>query len=88
MNPMWLAAVPILLPLSTFLVIALVWPFRHTGRPAALLSTLAAILSAVAAVLLLPLAQDTSPQVWSVPWLMHDGAAIASVGLRVDAVSS
>ena len=88
MNPMWLAAVPILLPFATFLVIALVWPLRHTGRPAAWLSTLAAITSAVAAILLLPLTGDAAPWVWSVPWLMHDGAPIAEIGLRVDAVSA
>ena len=43
MSPILLAALTLALPAASFAILALVWPFRHTGRPAALLSTLAAI---------------------------------------------
>ena len=87
MSPILLAALTLALPAASFAILALVWPFRHTGRPAALLSTLAAIGSFASAVVLYKTLPE-APVVFEEPWLMHAGKAIASVGLRVDHVSA
>ncbi len=86
-NPMWWAAVPILLPLASFLLLGLVWPLRHTGKPAAYVSTAAAIGSFVAALNVWRMVPD-EPWIVSFDWLVHKGEAIASLGLRVDATSA
>lgn len=81
---------PVLLPLVTFAVIALVRPLRDAGRLAGWLSALTAIAAFVGALLVwldAPAAGD-APELYTVPWLVHDGAPIAEVGFRVDAISA
>ena len=87
MTPLSYAALPIALPFASFLLLALVWPFRHTGKPAAWVSTLAAVASFFAAVKVWLSATET-PQIVTHDWLVHGGKAIASVGLRVDTTSA
>ncbi len=85
-----LALIPILLPLISFGVLGLVWPLRHSGRPAGVLSSLAAVVCVIAAVLLYLQAPTAgSPAfTWTVPWLIHQGTTIATVGVHVDQVSA
>ncbi|GDX81366.1 NADH dehydrogenase subunit 5 [Deltaproteobacteria bacterium] len=66
------------------------WPIRHTGRPAAWLSTLTAVASFVIALLVLRdvAPMGAPPELWTMPWLVHGGRVIAEVGFRVDAVSA
>ncbi len=85
-----LAMVPVFLPLATFGVLAVLWPVRHSGMPAAWLSVVTAIASCVAAILAwsgAPIAGE--PAVGMVfDWLVHDGKTIAEVGFRLDAISA
>ena len=85
-----LAALSLLIPFASFVILALVWPFRHTGKPAAWLSTLAAVASFVVALLGLGdvAPMGSPPQEWTVPWLLSSGRVVAEVGVRVDAISA
>ncbi len=85
-----LAALALLVPFASFAILALVWPFRHTGRPAAWLSTLSSLASFVIALFVL---RDVAPlgspaEEWTLPWLIHGGKVIAEVGIHVDAISA
>ncbi len=85
-----LAALSILLPAASFALLALVWPLRHTGKPAAWISTAAALGALVVAVMTLldAPAMGEPAQVWTMPWLVRGGRVIAEVGFRVDGVSA
>jgi len=81
------ALIALLLPVFSFLVLAIVAPFRRLGRPAAWFSTTCAAAAFVSAVLAWHYgASQVARVVW--PWLPSGGAAIADVGVLLDAQSS
>jgi NADH-quinone oxidoreductase subunit L len=88
-NPATLALAAWLLPALSFLALAIVYPLRRLGKPAAWFSTLCAAVAVVSAFLAWNLA-SSAPEplrvVW--PWLPSGGVTIADVGVLVDAQSS
>jgi len=90
MTPLLLAAVPVVLPFACFLLLGVVWPLRHTGRPAALLSSLVAVVSFLAALFAWEGAPGAGEPALTLTqaWLVHEGVPLAEVGLRLDAVSA
>jgi NADH:ubiquinone oxidoreductase subunit K len=88
-NPAILALAAWLLPALSFLVLAIVYPLRRLGKPAAWFSTLcaaAAVVSAFLAWNITSTAAEPLRVVW--PWLPSGGVTIADVGVLVDAQSS
>jgi NADH-quinone oxidoreductase subunit L len=88
-HPATLALAAWLLPALSFLVLAIVFPFRRLGKPAAWFSTLCAAAAVVSAFLAWNLASAAAEPlrlVW--PWLPSSGVTIADVGVLVDAQSS
>ena len=88
-NPATLALAAWLLPALSFLVLAIVYPLRRLGKPAAWFSTLCAAAAVISAFLTWNTASAaTEPLrlVW--PWLPSGGVTIADVGVLVDAQSS
>jgi NADH-quinone oxidoreductase subunit L len=78
-----------LLPALSFLVLAIVYPFRRLGKPAAWFSVLcaaAAFASAVMAWRIQSVAAHPVHLTW--PWLPSAGKTIADVGVLVDAQST
>jgi NADH-quinone oxidoreductase subunit L len=78
-----------LLPALSFLVLAIVYPLRRLGKPAAWFSILcagAAFASAVMAWRIQSVAAHPVHVVW--PWLPSGGKTIADVGVLVDAQST
>jgi len=78
-----------LLPALSFLVLAIVYPLRRLGKPAAWFSILcagAAFASAVMAWRIQSVAAHPVHLVW--PWLPSGGKTIADVGVLVDAQST
>ncbi len=78
-----------LLPALSFLVLAVVYPLRRLGRPAAWFSIVCAAGAFASAVLAWRGVGGTEDQVrllW--PWLPSAGKSIAEVGVAVDATSS
>ena len=86
MNALWLAGATLGLPFAAFVVLALVWPFRHTGRPAAWLSTLAAVGAFACALLAWREApgEGAPPLLYELDWLVHAGRTIATVPVTCD----
>jgi len=88
-NPANLALAAWLLPALSFLVLAIVFPLRRLGKPAAWFSTLCAAAAVVSAFLAWNIA-SAAPEpirlVW--PWLPSGGVTIADIGVLVDAQSS
>ena len=82
------ACASLLIPLSCFVLLALVWPLRHTGRLAGFLSSLSAILSFGCAVGAWATSDPAQPAETTLPWLVRGGRTIAEVGVRVDATSA
>ena len=85
-----LAMVPVFLPLAAFGLLAVCWPLRQAGKPAAYLSVATAVASCMAAVLAwsgAPVAGEPA-QGMVFDWLVHGGSTIAEVGFRLDAVSA
>jgi NADH-quinone oxidoreductase subunit L len=81
------ALLALLLPAFSFLVLAIIAPFRRLGRPAAWFSTTCAAAAFVAAVIAwIHGAEQVARVVW--PWLPSGGVTIADVGLLLDAQSS
>ena len=80
----------VVVPLVTAGVLAVVWPLRHTGRLAGVISSLAALVSFGASVLLYQRAPAPSEGAWTVTmsWLTHGGRSIADIGARVDHISA
>jgi NADH-quinone oxidoreductase subunit L len=88
-NPGVLALAAWLLPAFSFLVLAIVFPLRRLGKPAAWFSVLCAAAAFASAVMAWRLVGGTEEQVrlaW--PWLPSAGKSIADVGVLVDATSS
>ena len=91
-----LALVSLLLPAISFLLLALVAPFRRLGRPAAWLSIAFALVALIAAVLAclahaaaisgVADASHVTRLLWD--WLPSDGTSIATIGVLVDADST
>ncbi|HYS27235.1 MAG TPA: NADH-quinone oxidoreductase subunit L, partial [Vicinamibacterales bacterium] len=78
-----------LLPALSFLVLAVVYPLRRLGRPAAWFSIVCAAGAFASAVLAWRGVGGTEDQVrllW--PWLPSAGKSIAEIGVAVDATSS
>jgi NADH-quinone oxidoreductase subunit L len=81
------ALIALLLPAFSFLVLAIVAPFRRLGRPAAWFSTTCAAGAFVSALIAWNYgAQQIAKVVW--PWLPSAGVTIADVGVLLDAQSS
>jgi len=81
------ALLALLLPAFSFLVLAIIAPFRRLGRPAAWFSTTCAAAAFVAAVIAwIHGAEQVARVVW--PWLPSGGVTIADVGVLLDAQSS
>jgi NADH-quinone oxidoreductase subunit L len=81
------ALIALLLPAFSFLVLAIVAPFRRLGRPAAWFSTACAAAAFVAALIAWHYgAQQIAKVVW--PWLPSGGVTLADVGVLLDAQSS
>jgi NADH-quinone oxidoreductase subunit L len=81
------ALIALLLPAFSFLVLAIVAPFRRLGRPAAWFSTTCAAAAFVSALIAWHYgAQQIAKVVW--PWLPSGGVTIADVGVLLDAQSS
>jgi NADH-quinone oxidoreductase subunit L len=88
-NPATLALAAWLLPALSFLVLAIVYPLRRLGKPAAWFSTLCAAAAVVSAFLAWNIASNAPESfrvVW--PWLPSGGVTIADVGVLVDGQSS
>jgi NADH-quinone oxidoreductase subunit L len=78
-----------LLPVAAFLLLAVAGPFRRTGRPAAIVSILAAagsLTSAVAAWRAHGGAEEAARLVWR--WLPSADGVLATVGVQADATST
>jgi NADH-quinone oxidoreductase subunit L len=78
-----------LLPLAAFLLLAVAGPFRRTGRPAAVVSILAAAGSLAAAVAAWRVhggAEEAARRVWT--WLPAPNGVLATVGVQADAEST
>jgi NADH-quinone oxidoreductase subunit L len=81
------ALIALLLPAFSFLVLAIVAPFRRLGRPAAWFSTTCAAAAFVTALIAWHYgASQIARVVW--PWLPSGGATIADIGVLLDAQSS
>jgi NADH-quinone oxidoreductase subunit L len=79
--------VALLLPAAAFLLLAIVYPLRRTGRTAGIVSTgLAA--AALGAAVWAHVEAMGGAVVTSIPWLVSDGRVIASVGVYADRESS
>ena len=88
-NPGTLALAAWLLPALSFLVLAIVVPFRRLGRPAAWFSILcaaAAFASAVLAWRIQSVSAHPVHLVWA--WLPSEGKTLADVGVLADAQST
>ncbi len=88
-NPGNLALAAWLLPALSFLVLAIVFPLRRLGKPAAWFSILcaaAAFVSAVMAWRIQSVSAHPVHLVW--PWLSSAGKNLADVGVLVDAQST
>jgi NADH-quinone oxidoreductase subunit L len=92
-TPAQLALAAWLLPALSFLVLALVFPFRRLGRPAAWFSVLCAATAFASAVTAWrqTVAIETGgghvmPLMWT--WLVSDGKVIAHVGVMPDGTST
>jgi NADH-quinone oxidoreductase subunit L len=81
------ALIALLLPAFSFLVLAIVAPFRRLGRPAAWFSTTCAAAAFVSALIAWHYGAQQIAKVVS-PWLPSGGVTIADVGLLLDAQSS
>jgi NADH-quinone oxidoreductase subunit L len=84
------ALTPLLIPLVSFLLLALIGPLRRTGRFAGWISCAAAILSCVAALDLLNRVVTGKIETYShvVPWLVANGKTIGELGVRIDGISA
>lgn len=88
MDPLWLALAAPGLPLSTFLLLALVPPLRKAGKLAGALSVLAvagSLLAALAAWRALPPGSAVR-QIWS--WIPADAGPLATVGILADPLAA
>jgi len=80
-----LALIALLLPAACFVLLAVVWPLRHQGRLAGVLSSSVAVATLVASVLALLNYED--PVDATLPWLVSRGHTIAEVGIHLDGIS-
>jgi len=88
-DPASLVLLAWLLPAASFLLLAVVAPFRKTGRPAAWLSTLFAASSLAAAVSAWRLqggAEEPVRRLWT--WLPSPDGPLATVGVMADGTST
>jgi NADH-quinone oxidoreductase subunit L len=84
-----LPLVPVLAPLTAALLLALLPPLRHTGRPAAMVSILGAVVALGSALLLWSQVRDTGlPITMEWEWLVESQGTIATIGVLADAQST
>ncbi len=88
-SPAALVLLAWLLPAAAFLVLAVAYPLRRAGRPAAYLSVLASIGSLGAALLAWQAVGSLAvPDVWLWDWLPQQGGPLATMGVMADAQSA
>jgi NADH-quinone oxidoreductase subunit L len=89
MTPIDCALISLFVPLAAALAIAVVAPLRHAGKPAAILSVAAALISLGAALALLvqQLSQPDRVVHVVVRWLPSGAASLAQVGIHLDGIS-
>src|SRR5262245_21314620 len=87
-DPGLLALLALLLPALSFLILAVVAPFRRTGRPAASVSTVCAGASLAAAGLAWRGHAGGDVSRLLLEWLPSQGQTLASVGVLADADST
>jgi NADH-quinone oxidoreductase subunit L len=83
-----LALLALLGPGAVALLLAIVTPLRN--RVSAIVLSIAAALSALAAAIVLVKGQlqPVPPQLLTIPWLLQDGIPFAEIGLRIDGIST
>ncbi len=83
-----LALLALLGPGAVALLLAIVTPLRN--RVSAIVLSIAAALSALAAAIVLVKGQlqPVPPQLLTIPWLLQDGVPFAEIGLRIDGIST
>lgn len=88
-NPTLLATIALLLPVASFLTLALLAPFRRLGRPAGVFSALCALGALVAAIAACEsFGNGGGPEVSLLNWLPSSHGPMATIGVMVDADSS
>src|SRR3982751_6377918 len=89
-HPVILSLIALLAPVGSFLAIAILFPLRRSGKPAALVSIAAVITSLVAAVMLWTSWHNAGlgpiHAVWS--WLPAYSKSFAFVGVMIDGQST
>ena len=84
-----LPLVPVLAPLTAAVLLGLVSPLRHTGRPAAFVSILGALTALGSALLLWSRVHDAGvPTLIEWAWLVESQGTIATIGVLADAEST
>ena len=84
-----LALTAIVAPAAAALFLAVFYPLRNRGWPAALITIAGSTTALVAAIrLLLDRMHHEAPDIWVAPWLRAGGRTIAEVGLRADGISA
>jgi len=88
-SPIDLAALALFAPIGMALLLAAIPGLRRHGWPAAWLSVATALCTLIVSILLLLRVDvDSGPWVATTTWLRESGGTVASVGLRVDGISS
>jgi len=90
MNPLYLALAALFGPLLVAVLLGVVSPLRHTGKPAAWLSVFAAVVSAVLSVVLLieQLSMGGALVDSQVSWLPVGGQSLVNLGVHIDGISA
>jgi NADH-quinone oxidoreductase subunit L len=87
--PLTYAAVAVFAPVAAALVLAVLYPLRKKGMPAAVLTIASSSAAFVSAVLLfIDRLQGAPPELATVPWIQSGSKVLADVGLRVDGASA
>ncbi len=87
-DPGAFALLALLLPAASFLVLALVWPLRRSGRPAAWLSIVLAAGALASAIRAWTVAARGGFSLWAWPWIPMEAGPLTSVGVLADADSA
>jgi len=87
-SPLILAAVALLAPAAMALLLAVVYPLRLRGWPAAWLSVLTALTSLAAAATLFVVYDGPAPIESTLTWLVDGNQPLSQVGIHIDATST
>jgi len=85
MTAIELGLLAVFAPAAAALLLVLLYPIRHRGQPAAMVTIGASVIALAAAVKLL--VDQTPVTRLVVPWIPERGRAMAEIGLQLDAVS-